>query len=123
MSAEIYLWVNALLYAIFAVWCLVQPSKAGNFTGLSFLNASGRSEFFAIYVGLEAAWAAMFVICASKPSMIYAGLFYAVIMYAGLVVGRWISVFQKGISSKYTYILAILEIILGTWAVVLLMQY
>lgn len=123
MTAEIYLWINAVLYAVFAIWCLFQPTAAGNFTGLSFINASGRSEFFALYVGLEAAWAVMFAICASQADMIYAGLFYSVIMYSGLVIGRWISVFQKGISSKYTYILAILEIILGTWAVVLLMQY
>lgn len=123
MTAELYLWINAVLYTVFAVWCLFQPTNAGKFTGLSFINTSGRSEFFAIYVGLEAAWAVMFAICAINPDLCYAGIFYSVILYSGLVGGRWISIFQKGISSNYTYILAILEIVLGAWAVLLLMQY
>lgn len=122
-NIEIYLWVNAVLYAVFAIWCLLLPATAGNFTGLTFINTSGRSEFFALYIGLEAAWAIMFALAAIKPEWQYFGILYAVFMYAGLVVGRWISIFQKGISSNMTYLIAILEIILGTWAVVILLNH
>lgn len=123
MNAEIYLWINAVLYAAFAAWCMIQPNKTAAFSGLSFLNVSGRAEYFAIYVGLEAAWAVMYAICAINESMEYAGVFYSVFLYSGVVIGRWISIFQKGVASNNTYFIAILEIILGAWAVWLLTQY
>ncbi len=123
MTTELYLWINAILYAGFAIWCLLKPSGTAAFSGLSFLNASGRSEYFAIYVGLEFAWVIMYIICAMDPGLYYAGIFYSVVLYAGVVAGRWISIFQKGVSSNNTYIIAILELILGAWAVMLLLQY
>lgn len=123
MNAEIYLWINAVMYAAFAIWCLAKPTSTAAFSGLSFLNVSGRSEYFAIYVGLQGAWAIMFAICAGCESMQYAGVFYAVFLYAGVIIGRWISIFQKGNSSNSAFVIAILEIILGAWAVWLLTQY
>ena len=123
MNAEIYLWINAFLYAAFALWCMIQPTTTATFSGLSFFNVSGRAEYFAIYVGLEAAWAVMYIICALNDDLQFAGVFYSVFLYAGVVIGRWISIFQKGVASNNTYIIAILEIILGAWAVVLLSQY
>lgn len=123
MNAEIYLWINAFLYAAFALWCMIQPTTTATFSGMSFLNVSGRAEYFAIYVGLEAAWAVMYIVCALNDDLQFAGVFYSVFLYAGVVIGRWISIFQKGVASNNTYIIAILEIILGAWAVVLLSQY
>jgi hypothetical protein len=123
MTVEIYLWINAVLYAAFAIWCLLQPTATATFSGLSFLNNSGRSEYFALYVGLEAAWSVMYVICAVNPELHYAGIFYSVFLYAGVIAGRWISIFQKGISSNNTYVIAILELILGAWAVWILAGY
>ncbi|HRH55037.1 MAG TPA: DUF4345 family protein, partial [Chitinophagales bacterium] len=111
MNAEIYLWINAFLYAAFALWCMIQPTTTATFSGLSFLNVSGRAEYFAIYVGLEAAWAVMYIICALNDDLQFAGVFYSVFLYAGVVIGRWISIFQKGVATNNTYIIAILEII------------
>lgn len=119
-TIEIYLWINAVLYSAFSLWCLWKPTTTATFTGLGLLNASGRSEYFALYVGLQGAWAVLFIVCAVNLDLQHAGILYAVFIYAGLVLGRWISIFQKGISSNKTYILAILEIVLGTWAAVLL---
>lgn len=119
-TIEIYLWINAVLYAAFAIWCMMKPTTTATFSGISLLNSSGRSEYFALYVGLQGAWAVMYVICALNPDLYYAGIFYSVFLYVGVVVGRWISIFQKGISSNNTYVIAILEIVLGTWAVLLL---
>jgi hypothetical protein len=122
MNAEIYLWINAVMYAAFSIWCLVKPTATAAFSGLSFLNVSGRSEYFAIYVGLQAAWAIMYIICATTESLQTAGIFYSIFLYAGVVAGRWISIFQKGNASNNAYIIAILEIILGAWAVLLYTQ-
>ncbi len=118
-TIEIYLWVNAVLYAGFAFWCGLKPTATASFSGISFINTSGRSEYFALYVGLEAAWAAMYAWCALHEDFRSAGLFFSVVLYAGLVSGRWISILQKGAASKNTYYIAAIEIALGIWAIVL----
>jgi len=120
MNAEFFLWINAILYAVFTVWCAINPIGTAAFSGLSFLNVSGRAEYFALYVGLQAAWSVMFAVCAISEDLQYAGVLYAVFLYAGVIAGRWISIFQKGVAGNNAYIIAILEIILGAWSVILL---
>lgn len=120
---EIYFWLNAVLYIAFSIWCLVKPTDTAAFSGLSFLNVSGRAEYFALYVGLQAAMAIMYIVCALEESLQFAGIFYSVVFYSGAVAGRWISIFQKGSSSKNTYIIAALEIILAGGAILLYCKY
>lgn len=123
MNVEFYLWLNAVIYAIFSAWCAINPTTTAAFSGFNFANTNGRSEYFAIYVGLQGAWAVMFAVCAIKPELQYAGIFFSVFIYAGVVLGRWISIFQKGIANNNAYYIAILEIILGAWAVLLLSNF
>ncbi len=120
MNVEFFLWLNAVLYAVFAVWCAVSPTGTAAFSGISFMSNNGRAEYFALYVGLQAAWSVMFAVCALNPDLHYAGIFYSVFLYAGVVFGRWVSIFQKGVAGNNAYIIAILELILGAWAVLLL---
>lgn len=123
MAAQIYFWVNAVLYAGFALWCLIKPTTTATFSGLSFLNSSGRSEYFAIYVGMEAGWALLYIFCALKTELQYAGLLFSACIYGGIVLFRWISILQKGASSTNTYIVSGLEIILLVWALWLLIRH
>lgn len=123
MVPEFYLWLNAVIYAIFATWCAISPTTTAAFSGFGFLNTNGRSEYFAIYVGLQGAWAVMYAVCALNPDLFYAGIFFSVFIYAGVVAGRWISIFQKGVAGNNAYYIAILEIILGSWAVLLLTNF
>lgn len=123
MNAEFFLWVNAVLYAGFAAWCAISPTSTAAFSGFSFMNVNGRSEYFALYVGLQAAWSVMFAVCAVNTDLQYAGVLYAVFLYAGVIFGRWVSIFQKGVAGNNVYIIAILEIVLGAWAVLLLTNF
>lgn len=123
MNAEIYLWLNCILYFGFAAWCLLKPTATAAFSGLSFLNTSGRSEYFAVYVGMEAGWAVFYLLCVLQDELQYAGILFSVCVYAGIVVFRWISILQKGASSKNSYFIAILEILLLAWAILLLQKY
>ncbi|MFN0274837.1 MAG: hypothetical protein ACKVPJ_03755 [Chitinophagales bacterium] len=122
MSVEIYLWLNCILYSGFAGWCLLKPTATATFSGLSFLNTSGRAEYFAVYVGMEAGWAVFYLLCALNEELYYAGILFSVCIYAGIVLFRWVSILQKGASSKNGYYIAILEMILLAWAVILLMK-
>lgn len=121
-SIAIYLWFNAVLYAAFTIWCLLRPTATAAFSGLSLLNTSGRSEYFALYVGLEGAWALLFALCALKPEWQFAGMLNAVFIYAGLICGRWISILQKGVASSNTYYIAALEVGLGIWGILLFLK-
>lgn len=59
---NLYFWVNALLYCLFALWCTFrkeQTSLASCFTGI---NNSGWSEYLVIYGGLQLGLAAFFCI-------------------------------------------------------------
>lgn len=123
MAAQIYFWVNAVLYAGFASWCLLKPSATAAFSGLSFLNTSGRSEYFAVYVGMEAGWAIFYILCALKTELQYGGLIFSVCIYGGIVLFRWISIIQKGASSTNTYFITGLEILLLVWAIWLLYRH
>ena len=123
MSAEIYLWINAVLYAFFALWCLVRPEGTAAFSGLSFLNGSGRAEYLAIYFGLEAGWVVFFALCAYKPELTYAGILFSVCLYAGVIIGRWYSILFHGKVVKTTFIIAGMELVLGIWAFALLANW
>lgn len=117
-----YLWINCVLYAFFALYCLAKPTATAAFSGLSFLSTSGRAEYFAVYVGMEAGWAVFYALCALQEELMYAGVVFSVCIYAGIVLFRWISIIQKGSTSKNSYIIAGLEILLLAWAIVLLIS-
>lgn len=116
----IYLWLNAVLYLLFAVICLLRPTKSAAFSGLGFLSSSGRAEYFAVYVGLEVSWALLFAFCAIRPGWQHAGILYSAFLYGGVIAGRWISIFQKKPQSRNTYLIAGAELLLGIWAFLLL---
>jgi hypothetical protein len=84
----IYLYVNAALYAIFAAWCTIMPDKTASALGLSFRSGSGRSEYITVYGGLEAGVALFFLFTAMRPQLREAGLLFAILFYACLVLWR-----------------------------------
>lgn len=83
-----YLFLNAALYAIFVVWCTVMPTATAKALGLSFNSGSGKSEYITVYGGLEFGVAVFFLLAAIKPELRSAGLLFAVLFYAGLVLWR-----------------------------------
>lgn len=48
-----YFALNALLYAVFAVWCAVKLDATATNLGYTALSNSGRSEYLTIYGGLQ----------------------------------------------------------------------
>jgi hypothetical protein len=83
-----YLLVSAVLYVAFAVWCTLAPTKTASFLGLSFRSGSGKSEYITVYGGLEFGVAMFFLAAALRPELRWAGLVFAILFYAGLVIWR-----------------------------------
>ncbi len=122
MSAQIYLIINAIIYFAFAFWCLLKPTTTANFSGLSFLSNAGRAEYIAIYVGLQLSFAVSFLIGFLKPEYKNAAILYSVLLYAGVVIFRWISIIQKGGLHQNAMMIASLEIIFLIWGIMFLIK-
>lgn len=120
MDAHLYLWINAVLYIGFGLWCFLKPTATSNFVGFSLLHASGKSEFLAVYAGLELGMGIFFLACTQAESLLYAGVLFGTCMYSGINLFRFYSIFRFGMVARSTMVLVALEVIFCVWGWVLL---
>jgi Domain of unknown function (DUF4345) len=122
MEANLFLWINGILYLIFSLWCFLIPTKVAGFVGLGLLNVSGKSEFLAVYAGLEMGMALFFLFCANDPALTYAGILFGTFMYVGINIFRGYSIARFGMVAANTRILMLLEIAFAVWGLTLIRQ-
>ncbi len=120
--AKTYLLVNAALYAIFAIWCTLLPTKTASFLGLGLPSASGRSEYITVYGGLEFGVAAFLALAALRPGLQHAGILFCVCFYSGLVLWRAGTFLAIPGIGKATIGFAVSELILGILAWVIFLK-
>ncbi len=80
--AAVYLYVNAALYLLFAVWCTFAPSSTAKNIGYSALSNGGHSEYLVIYGGLQLGLAMLFWLVARSPATLRLGVLVAIGLYA-----------------------------------------
>ncbi len=105
-----YLWFNAAMYAVFALWCALRLDSTAQNLGYTALSNSGRSEYFTVYGGLQWGLALVFAWLAFKPELHRTGLLVALALYAPLVLHRSISLLRFGPVETLTRAVAGLEI-------------
>lgn len=82
-----YLYFNAVLYVLFAIWCTFAPVQTAQQIGYTSLSRSGMSEYLVVYGGIELGLGALFLHCArSEPRF---GLHLALALYLPIVAYRW----------------------------------
>jgi hypothetical protein len=119
---RIYLGANTLIYLIFSAWCLYDPAGTAAFSGLSFLNGSGKAEYLTIYSGLEAGLGlyygySFFAASARRPALIFSAF-----LYSGILLTRLPAIlFIPGIKSA-TFAVAGLETVLTATAFICLLR-
>lgn len=124
MMISIYLIVNSLLYLLLSAWCFMQPKGTANFLGLDFLNNSGKTEYLAVYAGLEMGFAIFFALATCYSSMRMPALVFCVCMYAGAMLARTTSALYYGNISSVTYMMGGLEYLLGiSGGILLFLEY
>ncbi|WP_158882328.1 DUF4345 domain-containing protein [Rhodanobacter sp. L36] len=89
-----YLWINALLYVVFAALCSLRPEVTSGSIGFLSLNRGGQSEFLAVYGGLELGLALVFAWMAWRPELQRTGLAIALLIYAPTVLFRCVGVMR-----------------------------
>jgi hypothetical protein len=114
-----YLFINAVLYVAFALWCTVMPEKTAAALGLAFRSGSGKSEYITVYGGLEFGVAMFFLAAALKPELRSAGLLFAVLFYGGLVLWRIPTLLLVSGVRPTTYGFAAAEAALLVWGMVI----
>lgn len=117
----LYLYVNAALYLVFAVWSTLAPSKVATSIGYETLSASGRSEFLVVYGGLELGLAALFAYLAAQPQLQRPGVFIALFFYVPIVAYRLLTVLKFWPVSRTTLVVGSLELALLLWGVLVLL--
>lgn len=115
----VYLALNALLYAVFALWCAFRLESTSQSLGFVALNNSGRSEYLTIYGGLQWGLALIFLFFALKPELHRAGLVVAIALYLPLVIHRTLSLLRFSPVERLTQGVAVLEVALLVAAVAL----
>ena len=88
-----YLYLNAFLYLVFAIWCTAATSSTAFDLGYLSLSDGGRSEYLVIYGGLQLGLAIVFYLLARSLATARLGVMIALAIYAPIVIYRAVTVF------------------------------
>ena len=114
----IYLWTNAILYALLALWCTLMPTRTSQSIGFIEMSSSGQSEYAVIYGGMQFGFAFLFAWTALSGNHRF-GLIFALALYLPILLFRIISVTRFWPVSTTTLATGALEIVLTACAILL----
>lgn len=90
-----YLYLNSILYLLFAIWCTVSWQSTSTRLGYLTLSNGGRSEYLVIYGGLQIGLAILFFLLASNATYFRPGLLISIGLYSPIVIYRAITLFMN----------------------------
>jgi len=115
---EIYLWANAVIYILFALWCTFRKNQTAKASGYLTLNNSGWSEYLVIYGGLQFGLAFFFAYLASHIELHQTGIIFALMLYIPIVLYRFFTIYKFRPVRPTTLAIASMEILLLIVAIV-----
>lgn len=110
--STVFLWFNAITYAVFALWCTLRLESTANALGYTSLSSSGHSEYATVYGGLQWGLAFIFALLAMRPELHKTGILVAILLYAPIVLHRIVSVLRHAPVEKLTFAVAGLEVVM-----------
>lgn len=114
----LYLWINAVLYALLALWCTLMPGQTSQSIGFIQLSSSGQSEYAVIYGGMQFGFAFLFAWTALSGNHRF-GLIFALAIYVPIMLFRIVSVARYWPVSTTTLGTGTLELLLTSAAILL----
>ncbi|MBC7366152.1 MAG: DUF4345 domain-containing protein [Undibacterium sp.] len=119
---KFYLWLNAVLYVIFVLWCTLKHAQTARATGFIALNNSGHSEYLVIYGGLQLGLAMFYAYLASTPALHGVGVVFSLCIYAPIVIYRLSTLVFFSPVAALTLGTAALEVVLLVAASILFLR-
>jgi len=89
---KIYLYLNAILYVLFAAWCTLEPGSTSTNIGFLDLSIGGKSEYLVVYGGLQWGLAIAFWLLARDAANWKIGMLLSIALYAPIVAYRLVTV-------------------------------
>ncbi len=117
---NLYLWINAILYLLFSIWCTLRKEQTSLASGFTGIDNSGWSEYLVIYGGLQLGLAAFFAYLALHSEAYKIGLMFSLFLYIPIVLYRLFSIYKFWPVSNITLVVGGMEMILLIWACALL---
>lgn len=117
----LFLWLNAAMYALFGLWCTLNPTQVMSFLGLGVAAPQGRLEFLAVYGGLQMGLAAFFTLGALDPRLSSTAVKLGLCLYAGIVAWRALALIiygmpdDKGILAVFALEILLLVLACAAW--------
>ncbi len=90
----VYLWINAALYAVFALWCTFARERTAQSVGYLTRSNAGNSEYLTVYGGLQWGMAVMFATLAAHAAPASLALSISLGLYVPIVAYRWITILR-----------------------------
>jgi hypothetical protein len=91
-NVKAYLYLNAILYVLFAAGCSIAPGSTSSSIGFLDLSSGGKSEYLVVYGGLQLGLAIAFWLLARDSAYWKIGMLLSIALYAPIVVYRLITV-------------------------------
>lgn len=118
MNARVFLWVCAVLFLPYGLYCFAMPGALEGIAGVSFTSPTGSAEIRAMYGGLQTAVGALALMGASRPDLARTTVTSIAVLCAGLGLARLSGALLDGGFSMYTAMGLSLEFSLlavGAW--------
>ena len=115
----LYLYANAALYAVFALWCTFARERTAQSIGYLTRSNGGNSEYLTVYGGLQWGMAVMFATLAAHGAPESLALFISIGLYVPIVAYRWITIVRFAPVGSMVKGVAVLESLLLAAAIAL----
>ena len=102
MIARAFLFVSALVWLPYGIFCFFQPGYLAEAAGVAASSTTGTVELRAMYGGLQAAIGALALWAALRPAWLRHALVAIAFLCAGLFVSRFAGAIAAGEVSGYT---------------------
>jgi len=123
MLSKIVLWMAAIGFTPYGFMCLIDPSTATDYAGLSMTNGDAFVEISAMYGGLQVGLGLLCLLGALKPRFTHTSLTAVAFVIGGLVIGRSVGFFVGSDPvTSYTYGALVFEWLLTTLSILALRQ-
>ncbi len=112
-----YLYLNAFLYLLFALWCTASPSSTALHIGYLALSSGGQSEYLVVYGGVQLGLAVLFYLLARHMAHVRLGISVALSLYIPVVIYRAVTVLNSWPVGSVTLGTGMIEVVLLAGAV------